>query len=308
MTNSSGNRTYAAAHFGLELGDEPIGLFRSIEGGGIKAEVIHYQHGRSQRGHGDRWRQLGKPKFEDIKLQVGMAMSEPFYEWIAKFVACEPVRKNGAILAADFEYKERARREFTEALIKEIGFPKLDANDKNAAYMSVTLAVEGIQFKKGTGRPLENVQKHEQAQQWTACNFRFALDGFSKESCQAVTKIDPFVIKQEIIEYHSGAWRAPIKTPSQIEFPTLAFYVPESHAAPFIAHFEKRGVRGEVPTRLTGSITVFDNGRNDLLTVKIASADISGITPDKADASSEELKQVKVELYTEEMSFEYARS
>ena len=69
------NRTYAAAHFGLELdGFDQVGLFRSIEGGGVKTDVMTYQHG----GNYDRWRQLGKPKFEDIKLQVGMAMSQPF--------------------------------------------------------------------------------------------------------------------------------------------------------------------------------------------------------------------------------------
>src|ERR1044071_1985322 len=38
--------TYAAAHFALELdGKGEIGMFRSIEGGGIKAEVLTYQHG-----------------------------------------------------------------------------------------------------------------------------------------------------------------------------------------------------------------------------------------------------------------------
>src|SRR5678815_1158775 len=38
--------TYAAAHFALELdGQDSVGMFRSIEGGGIKAEVLTYQHG-----------------------------------------------------------------------------------------------------------------------------------------------------------------------------------------------------------------------------------------------------------------------
>ena len=80
MTNES--RAYAAAHFALELtGMETLGVLRTIEGGGLKADVMTYQNG----GIYDRWRQLGKPKFEDIKLQIGMAMSEPFYEWIEQF-------------------------------------------------------------------------------------------------------------------------------------------------------------------------------------------------------------------------------
>ena len=130
MTNDQQTRAYAAAHFMLELhGIDKLGVFRSIEGGGIKADVMTYQNG----GTYDRWRQLGKPKFEDIKLQVGMAMSEPFYDWIAEFFAGTASRKNGAIIAADFYYNERARREFSEAMIKELVFPKLDGQDKNAA-------------------------------------------------------------------------------------------------------------------------------------------------------------------------------
>ena len=103
------NRTYAAAHFALELdGKDGVGLFRSVEGGGVRTDVMTYSiNGGKQY---ERWRQLGKPKFEDIKLQVGMAMSGAFINWIRDFIAGNAARKNGAIVAADFYYNERARR------------------------------------------------------------------------------------------------------------------------------------------------------------------------------------------------------
>ena len=105
--NSTQSRSYAAAHFALELdGKQDVGLFRSIEGGGVKADVMTYQNGTNY----DRWRQLGKQKYEDIKLQVGMSMSKPFYDWIEKFFDGKAERKSGAVVAADFYYKERARR------------------------------------------------------------------------------------------------------------------------------------------------------------------------------------------------------
>jgi phage tail-like protein len=148
------NRAYAAAHFALELdGKDEVGLFRSIEGGGVKADVMTYQPAANGETGYTRWRQLGKPKFEDIKLQVGMAMSLAFYKWIEEFMVGKASRKSGAVVAADFYYKERARRNFYEAMIKELTFPKLDANDKNPVYMGVTLAVEDIEFLKGTGKP-----------------------------------------------------------------------------------------------------------------------------------------------------------
>lgn len=301
--NATAGRTYAAAHFALELdGKDSVGLFRSIEGGGVRTDVMTHQNGANY----ERWRQLGKPKFEDIKLQVGMAMSEAFYDWIAQFFDGKADRKNGAIVAADFYYQERARREFTEAMIKELTFPKLDGQDKNAAYMTIGLTVEGITFKKGdTGKKLQQPSGFDKQKLWTACNFRFRVDSM-EAACKRVSKIDSFTIKQNIIEYHMGGQRAPIKTPSSIDFPNLVFYVPEADAQPFMDHFTKRGMNGEVPGRLTGMLETFDNQGQTLFTLSYSGADILNVTPDKSDSTTEEIKQVKVELYTEKMEFSYS--
>jgi phage tail-like protein len=298
-------RAYAAAHFALELdhNKQDVGLFRSIEGGGVKADVMTYQNGANY----DRWRQLGKPKFEDIKFQVGMSMSKPFYVWIEQFFAGVAERKNGAIVAADFYFNERARREFKEAMIKELTFPKLDGQDKAAAYMTIAVAVEEIVFKKGDGKKLQQAQGMQQQKLWTACNFRFSLDGFEK-ACSRVTKIDSFTIKQNVIEHHVGGRRAPIKTPSQVDFPQISFYVPEADADPFFEHFTRRGVKGEVrghgPKR-SGMLQTFDNDRRNLFTLEFFEADITNVQPDKADAGSEDIKLVKIDLFTERMAFDY---
>lgn len=296
------NRSYAAAHFGLELdGSDSVGLFRSIEGGGVRADVMTYQQG----GNYLRMRQLGKPKFEDIKVQVGMAMSQPFYDWIEKFFAGNAERKTGAIVAADFYYNERARREFAGAMIKELTFPKLDGSDKNAAYMSVGIAVESIDFKAGDAKKKLPVPTGFDAQKlWTACNFSFRIDGF-EDACKRVSKIDSFTIKQNVIEYHMGGQRAPVKTPSGIDFPNLSFYVPEADAAKFTDHVKDRVVKGTVPGKLHGHLQTFDSGRSLLFDVEFMGGDILSVTPDRSDSSSEEIKQVKVELYTEGMTFKY---
>jgi phage tail-like protein len=294
---------YSAAHFALELSGKPeeLGMFRSIEGGGIKADVMTYQNG----GTYDRWRQLGKPKFEDIKLQVGMAMSPPFYEWIAEFFQGNAARKNGAVIAADFSYKERARREFTEAMISELVFPKLDGSDKNTAYMNVSMSVEDIKFKPGDSHEIKQNKGDDGQKAWKCCNFTFSIDHFA--CCKRVTKVDSFTIKQNVLEYHSGGRRSPSKTPSAIDWPQISFYLPEADAQDLVDHFKKRGVDGEVPglNRLHGTIDTFDNAGNTHFTMQFFNADIVAITPDKADASSEEMKLVKVDLYVERMEFTY---
>jgi phage tail-like protein len=304
----SGDGPYAAAHFAFELdGKDEVGLFRSIEGGGVKADVMTYQHG----GGYDRWRQLGKPKFEDIKLQVGMSMSQPFYNWISDFFKGVATRKTGAIVAADFYYNERARRNFKEAMIKELGFPKLDGADKNAAYMTVAIAVEDIEFVKGSGKKLSVPIGFDTQKLWTACNFDFRLDDYA-DACRNVTKVDAFTVKQNIAEYHAGGYKAAVKTPTAVEFPNITFYVPEADAQPFFDHMAKRvgyggKGNGEVrpATKMHGQIDTHDSQHRTLFTLEYFGADIVSVTPDRSDASSEEVKQVKVELYTEKMTFTY---
>jgi phage tail-like protein len=301
--SSNPPRPYAAAHFALELdGKDEVGLFKSIEGGSIKTDVMTYQHGADF----DRWRYNGKPKFEDIKLQVGLSMSKPFYEWIGDFFKHKVDRKNGAVIAADFQFFERARRTFSEAIIKEIVFPKLEGQDKNAVYMNITLAVEDIVFAKGNGKKLSKPAGFDNQKLWAANNFRFRLDGFAGP-CANVAKIDSFTIKQNVMEYHGGGFRAPLKVSSQVEYPNLAFYVPEMDAQPFYDHFYKRGVKGQVPGRLTGMIQTFDSSeqKQDLFTLSFQGADIISVQPDKSDAGSDDMKLVKVELYTEHMDFKH---
>lgn len=294
---------YAAAHFALELsGVEDVAVVRSIEGGGLKAEVMTHQIGATY----ERWRQLGKPKFEDIKLQLGTALSRPFLEWISNFFAGKCERKNGAIVAGDFHYKERARREFSEALITELTIPKFDANDKSTVYMNVTLGVEDIVYKTGDGRELNNVGNPDAQKAWKACNFHFRIDGF--ECCSRATKIDSFTIKHSLVEYHSGGRRTAVKTPGMIEYPQISFYLPEADAQPLADHFKRRGIDGEVPGRLHGQIETFGNAKDAKFTLEFFGADIVSIQPDKSDSTSEELKQVKVDLYVERMSFKYRRA
>jgi phage tail-like protein len=285
-------RGYAAAHFALELDGEAVGLFRSIEGGGLRREVAtHHAGGR------ERWKQLAKPKHEDVKLQVGMAMAAPFVRWIASFMAGGAVRKNGAIIAADFAGMERSRRELIGAVITEVAFPRLDAQDRGAAYLTVGLAVEGIAVKPGDpGRRLVAPAGQGAQRQWTACNFRLRIDGL-EQACRRVTKIDAFAVKQSVVEHHVGGALSPIKVPGAIELPTVTAYVPETDAQPFADALRDR----HAP--LTGALEYLARDGRTLMEVSLRGASIAAVAPDRCDAQTEDIKLVKVELCIEGMAF-----
>jgi hypothetical protein len=227
--------------------------------------------------------------------------------WIKSFFEGKVVRKNGAILAGDFQYVERARRVFQDALISEISFPKLDGSDKNACYMTATIVPELLRFARGSGASLQSAIGKMNQKLWTSANFDFSIDGSLKDKSRRVTKIDGFTIKQQILEYHSGDKRDSIRVPGRIEFPNLTFYLPEADAEPFIEHYSKHGIRGErqASPRLTGAITMRDHAGSELCTVKLEGVDIAHIAPEKSDSTSEEIKQVKIEISVERMAFDY---
>jgi len=295
MTSSSG-RPYAAAHFTLELdGADAVGLFRSIEGGGMRADVATYQTGGSPL----RARQLGKPKYDDLKLQVGMALSQPFARWIADFLAGRGPRRTGAIVAADFSHAERARRELTGAVITELTFPKLDASDHAGASLGIGIAVEAIAMAPGDPtRKLPPPNGLDAQKRWTASRFRFRVDGL-ESACARVARIDGFTVKQAMVEHHVGGALAPIKVPGAVEFPNLACYVPEPDAQPFADALASR----RAP--LTGALECFDAAGRTLFELGYRGAAVVGVVPERCDASSEDIKLVKVELCTEAMEFRY---
>lgn len=304
MATSSTPRAYSAAHYLLELdGKKDIGIIRSVDGGGVKSEIMTYQMGSNH----DLWRQIGKPKYEDLKIEFSMSFSKEFYDWIKAFFNGTVERRNGAIVAGDFHYKSRARRTFQDALISEITFPKLDGSDKNACYMQATLVPETMRFAPGDGQDLQGAIGALKQKLWTAANFQLDIGGPLADKCKRVTKIDSFTIKQQVQEYHMGDRRDPIRVPGILEFPNITFHLPESDAQPFIDHYTTYGINGTVQKqpRLDGAIEMRDNSGSDLCRVELFGIDVANIASDKSEAGSDSIKEVKVEISVERMNFVY---
>ncbi len=295
---------FSGAHFCLELDgldakSPDLPTLRSVEGGGVQADVLSYQMGEN----GDIWRQLGKPKYSDIKLGLGMADVEGFRLWLHQFLTGQHVRKNGAIIAADYNYVERARREFKEALIVGLGLPKWDANDKNQANVTVTLAPERVVYRsKGSGGDKAEARGASEAAQKKipACNFTFSIDGF-ESACSRVTKVEAQEIKLKTIEHHYGTRLEAVKIPGKIEWPKLIFFVPEADADPFRELHNKRmeGIRDDQGKGRGAKISFMNNAKKDVGEIQYMGVHIFNVQSEKADAASEELKLVKVECEIE---------
>jgi phage tail-like protein len=298
-------RAYVASKFALELdGANPpmMGFLNSAEGGGLKTDVAEYKQGSVV----DVWRQVGRAKFEDISLKVGMGMSPTFYQWISDFFTRKVTRKNGAIVAADFNYKERARRTFKEALISEVQIPALDGGAKDAAFMTVKLVAEDMTYASvAEGAKIESPPGMRQPNKlWHAANFRFNIDGF-ESSCKRVVKMDAFTIKQQILEYPYGHGRRPIRVPGRLEFPNLVMYVPRVDADPFVVAAHKRLLDYDAPSAMTASLEFTSPEKTTLCTIAMSGVDVVSAEPQKLEASAENIYMVKVMVQVEKMEFKY---
>lgn len=291
---------YSSAFFMLEIDGSKVGTVRSIDGGGIKADVLTYQHGEG----GDTWRQLGRTKYDEVKITSGLFAGEALWKWIGQCMSGDPQRRSGALCAGDYEYVEKARREFSEALIAEVAFPKFDAHDKNAANVVVTISPETMAYKPGNGAkmPVDDPAASKQ-KSISSCNFTFNLQGF-ENACKRVNKVDGFSVKCKIIEHQVSNRIESVKVPGKIEYPNITFYVPEVDAQPFRDHHKKTTMDGNRGKPIPSATLQFhNNAKQPKGTFTFKECTIFSVTHDKLDASSEDIRMVKVEMAIEGIEF-----
>ncbi len=194
LTPGKTERSYTAGKFALEIDGQFAGWIESVEGGHATSDsgVEAGRAGLEQK------RGLGA-KYENIRVNCGTGMSRNFYEWIQASLEGRSSRKSGAVIACDYDFKEKSRMVWSNALITEVGFPACDAASKDAAKMSVTFLPETIreQTIPAGGRAYPAVNRGGQGMQkkWMPANFRLQIDGL-EAACTRVNKIEAIVLGQ----------------------------------------------------------------------------------------------------------------
>ncbi|MBS1903341.1 MAG: hypothetical protein JSS75_06540 [Bacteroidetes bacterium] len=170
---------------------------------------------------------LGPVKYEDISARLSVQGS-PIYEWIQASFSKSHQRKDGAIVAADFNTKARSTREFTNALITEVGFPALDAGSKDPAYLSVLFSPEIVRSSQAGTEVAHPGDHSSAAKKWSPANFKLDISGLD-EASKRVNKIESFTLKQKITQVTGG------NTVIVPEIPHLIISVPPSDRESFTA-------------------------------------------------------------------------
>jgi len=300
-------RGYVAGKYGIELDGIVAGWVNSVEGGHATSDVVLEKTGADHivKKH------IAGVKYEDISIACGTGMSSKFYDWVKASFDHNYVRKNGAVITADFNYKEFTRLNFFNALITEIGFPALDAASKDAAKMTVKFSPEYTRLVAKKGSSIAGgTFKNDQAIQkkWLPANFKLVID---KLDCTRVNKIEAITVKQKVVDNPTGELRDYEREPAHLEIPNLVVTLAESHAKEFYDWHEDFVIKGNNGDNMErgGSLTYLTPDlKTELFTITFEHLGIFKLTPEKVEAGSENIRRVKAELYCEDMKFQYKSS
>ena len=227
---------YVTGNFQLRLDGVDAGFLKSVDGGAISAEVINEPAGSSNflKKH------IGPPRYEAFAIQIGLWMGKAASEWIQAAWKLNDVRKNGSIVACDYNLEARSEREFFDALITEVTIPALDAASKDQCYMTVKFAPEMVRLNKASGKvTLAPVAATKEM--WLASNFRLEIAGLD---CSKVSAIGSFGVRRAAAADTIGETRIPLKQPGRLEFPNLSITLAESAAATWMEWFDDFVVKG----------------------------------------------------------------
>jgi len=298
----SAPRNFTAENFLLNLDGVKCGFLKSVDGGGIAADVVQEQAGNTYFAR----KHIARVKYEELSLQIDLSLDKPVYDWIAASWNGSYARKDVEIFAADYALQIKSQREFFNALISETTIPAMDASSKDSCTMTLKLAPEYSRSKKASGKLTGNMSKGAQ-KRWLPSNFKLQIDGLN---CSGVTKVDPFSVKQTIVAAAVGEMRDYQKLPGRIEFPNLSITLAESHAQSWIDWHEDFVVKGNCgdSQEKSGSLTFLAPNQKELAHINFFNLGIFRLAPEKHQAQANQLSRIVAELYCERMEFVFPGS
>jgi hypothetical protein len=304
---SSRPRGYIANRVVLEL-DGPgncVGTLHSVDGGDLRTESVAYRTGMTRQMQ----HLAGRPRYDDVTIQVGMTMAPRFWEWLKGSFSYDTDYRNGALVGLDYNNKERWRRTFQGAMITEMRFPALDSSAREADYLTIRFAVERIEQTNSEGRTYhaerEDKQEWHKQSQWLPSSFTFKIDQFGRQDLRTA-RIESFTIKQSAIDCPCGAQIETAKVAGLLEFPNLEVTVLESDAKPWLEWYERfRGGEYGKDSEKSGHLSFLQrqgDRTSYLMTLDIQGMGILRLRPQKSQSSQQGMGKLKIELYCDTMA------
>src|SRR5262245_46044480 len=171
---------------------------RSVAGGDVRVEVVH---GPSPSGV-----ELKHPagvSFEPVSFEVGLDTGV-LLNWLSSTLARKHSRKDLVLHQADTSGKDLGSIELREALVTEIGVPKLDVGDTGDAWLRVKVQPELESRDTGSGKSVAVKGKPDPLKPSTA---RLEVSGIG--TVADLMSVGAWTVKQGVKPWQTGGARDP---------------------------------------------------------------------------------------------------
>ncbi len=207
-------RTFAQGQYLLTIGAGGWAPVTGVEGLDIKVDKVEHKLGADNKNI----LTVGNPEWTDLKFDLAMVMGADMKQWILDTIQkTKYSRRNGQLDYADYNFEVAASKAFTEALIKKITLPKMEAKGKDSAKLQIEVAVEDVQYAAGGGAKLQGAVNMQQ-KTWLNNAFRMDIPGWPQD---AVTSVDAYNIEQAVSKNWVGHLRHPTIEPSDLKYSDL---------------------------------------------------------------------------------------
>ena len=289
------SRAFSTGRFALEIDGNIVGFVNAVEGGMAFGDVV------KEAGEDFFFKKhIGNAGFRDIRLEFGADMDGSFYDWIASSLGMNYMRKNGAIVGADFNGNVVSRLEFQHALITEFTLPAADATSKDAAKMSIVLSPERTVLNRKASGKLSTTGARTQ-KRWLPSNFRFSIDGIDTKK---VSKIEALTVKLPRITDCFKCEELP-PGPTKIDFPHVVVTTgePAEQLYDWFESFVIQGNNGDESEK-GGSLEYLSSDlKTVLFTLKFRNLGIFELMPVAVDAGGSSVPKLLAAMYCEYMEF-----
>jgi hypothetical protein len=164
-------RGYAAGHYAVEIEGQIAGYCKSVNGGGITADIAENNLGPALRMK----KYATKMAYKDIEIEVGLSHANALLEWMQAAFKMNHQMKNGAVVYFNHNFEAQRRMDWTNGHLIKIVLPKLDAKGKEGLYVTLTIKPEHVEYSAGGGKV--NPTIGQKMKQHIATNFSVDIPG-----------------------------------------------------------------------------------------------------------------------------------
>ena len=137
---------YRAYNFTVQISDTTVAGFREVSGLSFNVDPVEYREGTDPTLSPRKL--MGLRKYANIGLKRGFTDSTELWDWYARIIAGEAVRRDGSITLHDEERAPKLRWKFFEAWISKWDGPALNGTSNDVGVEAVELTVERVEFER----------------------------------------------------------------------------------------------------------------------------------------------------------------